>query len=315
MPFNQIMHQLIRTQGSWFRTSGRPPSVLGFFVIAVACLSGLGSVAAGAQGAVGDPRFSDPNTLLQPVVGQKQGSPAAAPARSGEVLHAPPASASTAGNAAGRIGNAPSVDDGTTNPSLLNFTNFSTMDTLDDKHKLSLGDHLSFRIVEDQEDPREALDPRTTYQTPFLVTDSGDVELPYIGRFPAQGKTCKQLSAEIKAALEKKYYYQATVIIALDQISKTTTGRVYVTGQVRTTGAVEIPSDEVFTLSRAILRAGGFTEYAKKTAVRVNRKSELAGTNVFIVNVSEILEKGKTEHDLKLEPGDLIFVPDKFIVL
>jgi hypothetical protein len=31
------------------------------------------------------------------------------------------------------------------------------------------------------------------------------------------------------------------------------------------------------------------------------------------VDVAEILERGKTEKDLKLEPGDLIFVPSRLI--
>ena len=70
---------------------------------------------------------------------------------------------------------------------------------LDDKHKLTIGDRLSFRIVEDEEDPK-----------PLFVTDSGDLEVPYIGRVPAENKTCRQLAAEIKTALEKEYYYQAT---------------------------------------------------------------------------------------------------------
>jgi polysaccharide export outer membrane protein len=185
------------------------------------------------------------------------------------------------------------------------------METLEDKHKLVLGDLLSFRIVEDEEDPRETLDPKP----PLPVTDSGDVEVPYIGRFPALGKTCKQLAGEIKAALEKKYYYQATVIIALNQVTKKSSGRVYLAGQLRASGAVEIPSDEVFTLSKAILRAGGFNEYADKKHVKVTRKAGATGdeTKTFIVNVSNILEKGMAETDMKLEPGDLIFVPARAI--
>jgi len=197
-------------------------------------------------------------------------------------------------------------------PSALDASNaFSTMDTLDGKHKLVLGDLVSFRIVEDQEDPRETIDPRLAL-LPIPVTDSGDLEVPYIGRFPALGKTCKQLAGEIKVALEKKYYYQATVIIGLFQVTKSG-GRVYLVGQLRTGGAVEIPGDEVFTLSKAILRAGGFTEFADKRHVKLTRKSGDAGaqtTNVT-VDVSDILERGKTEGDLKLEPGDLIFVPSR----
>ena len=197
-------------------------------------------------------------------------------------------------------------------PSALDASNaFSTMDTLDDKHKLILGDLVSFRIVEDQEDPRETIDPRLAL-LPIPVTDSGDLEVPYIGRFPALGKTCKQLAGEIKVALEKKYYYQATVIIGLFQVTKSG-GRVYLVGQLRTGGAVEIPGDEVFTLSKAILRAGGFTDFADKRHVKLTRRSGDAGaqtTNVT-VDVSDILERGKTEGDLKLEPGDLIFVPSR----
>ena len=198
----------------------------------------------------------------------------------------------------------------TTN-SQLNTNAFSTMDTLDDKHKLALGDRLSFRVVEDQKDPREnPLDPKP----PFLVTDSGDVEVPYIGRFPAAGKTCKQLAQELKVELERQYYFKATVIIALDQVSKST-GRVYVLGEVRLTGPVDMPGDETLTVGKAILRAGGFTNYADKRRVKVTRKSEARGrkSQTFVVNVAEILERGKTDKDLNLEPGDIIFVPSRLI--
>src|ERR1035441_7446870 len=93
---------------------------------------------------------------------------------------------------------------------------------------------LNFRIVEDQEDPNEKMEPK-----PMMIGDRGDVEVPYIGPFPGTGKTCKQLAGEIKAALEKKYYYQATVIISLDQFTKTI-GKVYVLGEVRRTGLIEL---------------------------------------------------------------------------
>lgn len=186
---------------------------------------------------------------------------------------------------------------------------FSTMDTLDNVHKLSLGDRCSFRIMEDQDDPKEPTDPK-----PLIVTDSGDVEVPYVGRFPALGKTCKVLAGELRKELEKEYYYQATVIIALDMVTKSA-GKVYLVGQLRATGAVDIPGDEEFTISKAILRSGGFTEYADKRNVKLTRKADTGGkkTQTFIVNVSDIIEKGKTQGDLKLEPGDLIYVPSRLI--
>ena len=196
-----------------------------------------------------------------------------------------------------------------TNPQIL-ANAFSTMETLDDKYKLALGDQLSFRILEDQQDPRETFDPKP----PLVVTDSGDLEVPYIGRYPAAGKTCRQLAAEIKAALETKYYYQATVILALNAVAKSN-GRVYVNGEVRATGAIEIPGDEVLTLSKAILRAGGFTEYANKRHVKLTHQAvgNDASRSTVVVNVNEILEDGRTDRDPKLAPGDTIFVPTRLI--
>ena len=177
------------------------------------------------------------------------------------------------------------------------------MDALDDKHKLAIGDRLSFRIVEDEEDPK-----------PLFVTDSGELEVPHIGRFPAVGKSCRDLARALKAELEKEYYYDATVILAVDLMTKSR-GKVYLVGPVRAPGPQEIPSDEVFTLSKAILRAGGFNDYADKNKVRVSRKTGSPGgtDQTYTVNVTEILEKGKTESDLTLEPGDLIFIPERLI--
>jgi polysaccharide export outer membrane protein len=185
------------------------------------------------------------------------------------------------------------------------------MATLDDKHKLTTGDKLNFRIVEDQEDPNEKMEPK-----PMMVGDRGDVEVPYIGPFPATGKTCKQLAREIKTELEKKYYYQATVIISLDQFTETI-GKVYVLGEVRRTGLIELPGDETLTVGKAVLRAGGFTNYADKRKVKLTRKSDSAGpgakTQTFVVDLAEVFEKGQADKDVELQPGDLIYVPGRAI--
>jgi hypothetical protein len=92
-------------------------------------------------------------------------------------------------------------------------------------------------------------------------------------------------------------------------------GRVYIVGSARFQGPLEIPGDEVLTLSKAILRAGGFGENADRHNVRVTRKPATPGgkDQVFTVNVVEILEKGKTSADLPLEAGDMIFVPDRLV--
>jgi protein involved in polysaccharide export with SLBB domain len=176
---------------------------------------------------------------------------------------------------------------------------------LDDRQKLGAGDRVIYRVVEDQDEPKS-----------LTVTDTGDLDVPYYGLVTAANKTCRQLAQEIKGLLEKQLYYRATVIIGLELINKKRTlGKVYVVGQVRLNGPQEIPDDEVFTVSKAILKAGGFSDFADKKKVRLIRAS--AGTEAdkktFFVNVSDIWEKGKTENDLKLEPDDLIYVPARLV--
>jgi len=176
-------------------------------------------------------------------------------------------------------------------------------------HKLEPHDTLSFRIVEDQVDLREPPEPKT-----LTVSDSGDLEVPYIGRFPVAGKTSQEAAADIKSQLEKKYYYTATVLMSIDLKAKTR-GACYISGQVRLTGSVDLPGDEALTVSKAVVRAGGFTDYADKRHVRLTRRAD--GPNqpskTITVDLSKVIEEGKTDHDLLLEPGDSIFVPSKLL--
>lgn len=173
------------------------------------------------------------------------------------------------------------------------------MDALDGKKKLAVGDTVTFRVLEDQEDPKS-----------LTVTDSGELDVPELGLVVAAGKTCKQLAFEIKPRLEQTTYYHATVILGIRSLNKTISGRrVYIAGQVRTPGPQEIPAGESWTVSRAIMGAGGFTDYADKKQVRLVRAGSKGGPGkTFIVNVSEVWEKGRTENDLSVEPEDLIYV-------
>lgn len=173
----------------------------------------------------------------------------------------------------------------------------------DDKYKLRLGDKVSLQIIEDRDAPRS-----------LVVTDSGELDVPYIGRVAAADKTCRQLADELKTQLEKEYYYRATVIIALDLANKLL-GRVYIWGQVRNQGPIDLLVNENLTVGKAILRAGGFADFANKKKVKVVRGTGGEGANkqTFELNMVDILEKGRTEQDVVLQPDDLIIVPSRLI--
>lgn len=178
--------------------------------------------------------------------------------------------------------------------------NITSMEALDERQKLGPGDRVSYRVIEDKEDAKS-----------LLISDTGDLDVPYLGRVKAADKTCKAVAREIQQALTNDLYYKATVIVAVDLLNKKR-GMVYLVGRIKNSGPQDIPSDEVLTLTKAILRAGGFTDFADKKKVKVTRR--MGSTNkVFILDVTEILEKGKTEKDLKLEPDDMIYVPSRMI--
>lgn len=177
----------------------------------------------------------------------------------------------------------------------------------DDNYKLRVGDAVSFQILEDrllgiQETPVN-----------LVVTDSGELDVTYIGRVMAVGKTCKQLAVDVKAALEKDYYKQATVVLSLNLASRIV-GRIYIWGQVRNQGALDMQINENLTAGNAILRSGGFGDFASKTKVKVVRAAGPNGEKkTFDLNMEDILEKGKIEKDIVLEPNDLIIVPTRLV--
>jgi len=180
----------------------------------------------------------------------------------------------------------------------------NSMDVLNSTHKLGAGDQISFRVIEDEDPPRA-----------LSVTDSGEMEVPYLGRLVVTGKSCKDVAYEIKAALEKQYYYQASVILGLDVIAPKGTvsrGKIYLMGQVRTQGPQEIPADEAYTVSRAVLRAGGFADFADKRKVKLIRSAGKGKAPLIkIIDVKEVLEKGNSGKDETVEPDDIIVVPER----
>ncbi len=86
--------------------------------------------------------------------------------------------------------------------------------------------------------------------------------------------------------------------------------KVYVLGQVKNPCAYSVPSGKVLTVSKAVSLAGGFTRYARYARVRVTRRTG-EGVKSFTVDVGEVMAKGVVEKDLELEPGDLVFVPER----
>lgn len=83
---------------------------------------------------------------------------------------------------------------------------------------------------------------------------------------------------------------------------------VYVFGQVKNPGALDVKKSNIPTLLRAIAQAGGFSERASKGGVIIKRKDESGNEKTTKVNVKNII-KGKKK-DIQLMENDVVIVPE-----
>lgn len=85
---------------------------------------------------------------------------------------------------------------------------------------------------------------------------------------------------------------------------------IYVLGAVNNPGALEVKESEAITVLQAIAKAGGFSERAAKTRVKVIRQTAEGKKKTMKINVKDII-KGQKE-DIILQEGDVVVVPETF---
>jgi len=169
---------------------------------------------------------------------------------------------------------------------------------------LHVGDQVSLEIVEDKTGP-----------IPRLVTATGDIDVPPLGRVHVAGRNCSEVEAELKKKLEADYYYTATVHLAIDSVreEEQILGRVYVAGAVRVPGPVLLDPNTHETVSNIILKAGGFAQFADSKNVRVTRKKKGGDKETFSVNVLGVWKADRRSEDPDVYDGDYIYVAQKTI--
>jgi polysaccharide export outer membrane protein len=84
--------------------------------------------------------------------------------------------------------------------------------------------------------------------------------------------------------------------------------KIVINGQVQKPGEYEFPANDKITLLGAIARAGGFTNIARPSQVRIVRTSVGGEKETIPVDVSDLFSGRKP--DIVLQPEDKIFVPE-----
>ena len=99
-------------------------------------------------------------------------------------------------------------------------------------------------------------------------------------------------------------------------VSGTTTSTVvgaqicYILGEVNSPGIFEMTGQ--FTVLDAILKAGGFTEFAAPNRAKVIR-GEGANQEIFQIRAGDLIADGDVRKNFNLEPGDILLVPESYL--
>lgn len=140
------------------------------------------------------------------------------------------------------------------------------------------------------------------------VRPDGRITTPLITDLPAVGKTPTMLAQDIKMQLSE-YINSPLVSVIVDNFSGT------FSQQIRVVGATEKPASIPYranmTLLDAMIAVGGLSEYAAGNKAKLIRQDRATGKQkTFQVKLGDLLKKGDSRANVRLEPGDVIIIPE-----
>jgi polysaccharide biosynthesis/export protein len=161
--------------------------------------------------------------------------------------------------------------------------------------------------------PRYLLRPGDTLQLQYRLTPDinqtvsvqpdGYVDLNVAGEVQVAGLTVTQ-AHDLIVQKESEHLNNPELNLILEEFTRP---YVVVAGEVSKPGQIEM-RDNMTALS-AILLSGGFTQSAKSGQVIVFRKFNDTIDEVKQLNLTRVHNTAQLEHDMALQPGDLVLVP------
>lgn len=153
----------------------------------------------------------------------------------------------------------------------------------------------------------------TVWRNPELsvtapVRPDGKISVPLIGDVVAGGRTPAEVAETIKGQLALYIRDPNVAVIITELRSHEFLSRVRVTGAVRAPRS--IPYRQGMTILDVVLEAGGLNDFASANRTKLYRKGK-DKTEVFDIELGDILNKGQLESNLFLRPGDVITVPER----
>ncbi|MEK6769809.1 MAG: SLBB domain-containing protein, partial [Gemmatimonadota bacterium] len=174
----------------------------------------------------------------------------------------------------------------------------ATSGPVDPDYRLGAGDELVLILTGDVELAHQ-----------LNVTREGFVVIPQVGQIFVANLTLEQLRSLLFTRLGRVYSgvrrgEGATTRFEIT-VSRLRVNQIFVNGEVVRPGAYAVSA--IGTVMNALYAAGGPTERGNFRAVRILRRGQLVRT----LDLYDYLLGGNTRDDIRLEQGDVVFVPPR----
>lgn len=141
---------------------------------------------------------------------------------------------------------------------------------------------------------------KSRFDSIYPVSESGTINMPYIGQVKASGLRAEQLASVLESRYKSAGIYSRPTIQVIDSTTQKIDEQVVVVGgQVRRPGPV--PYGRNLTIYQAIQAAGGATEFGSMKRVKLLRAGKQRQYDLSQLQFMQI----------PLEPNDTIEVPQK----
>jgi polysaccharide biosynthesis/export protein len=140
------------------------------------------------------------------------------------------------------------------------------------------------------------------------VRPDGMITTPLISDLKAAGKTPAELAEDIRLALTQ-YVEDPRVSVMVDSFQGTFAQQVRIVGA--TAKPASLPYRANMTLLDAMIEVGGLNEFAAGDRARLVRHDRASGEQKeYDLKIARLLKKGDTRANVRLEPGDVIIIPE-----
>lgn len=160
---------------------------------------------------------------------------------------------------------------------------------------LRAGDQLNIVVTQQQD-----LGNSSANQTPFTVRPDGNVSFPLVGEIHAEGMTVSEFTNVLTNGLAR-YIVDPDVAVNITKLGRV---RVYVFGEVKKPGAVEL--EKSHTVIDAIGAAEGFTRDTAKKKIYLIHQDE--PQSLIKVNLNNMLRTGDMSENYVMREGDLLYM-------